>query len=191
MPVKFEIYRNNQRVTAFEPVCAMAVGPESVPVPGEVLMRDGLLVVNRKDDHAIGVALLWDVGPLGSFVLETARLQPRDKAYNLNVELARFRLMKIVQKQEDWNLFDFPKFDKFLQRLHDGQMLFADALGKLHDPPAAAAAADRALEMAIDLSEQLAAFHADLLLNRRRATNGFVKHIFGCRVDPNVTSEKY
>ncbi|HEX8911986.1 MAG TPA: endo-1,4-beta-xylanase, partial [Humisphaera sp.] len=191
MPVKFEIYRNGARVTAFEPVCAMAVGPESVPVAGDVTFKDGLLVVNRKDDHAVGAALLWDVGMLGSFVLETPRLQPRDKAYNLNVELARFRLMKIVQKQEDWNLFDFPKFDKFLARLHEGQMLFADALGRLHDPPAAAATADRALEVAIDLSEQLAAFHADLLLNRRRQTNGFVRHIFGCRVDPQVTNERY
>src|SRR4051794_37409694 len=191
MPVKFEIYRNNQRVTAFEPVCAMAVGPESVPVPGEVLMQAGVLVVNRKDDHAIGLALLWDVGPLGNFILETTRLQPRDKPYILNVELARCRLMKIVQKQEDWNLFDFPKFDKFLAKLHEGQQIFAEALGKLHDAPAAAMLADRALEMAIDLSEQLAAFHSDLLLTRRKAINGFVKHVFGCRVDPQVTNERY
>lgn len=191
MPVKFEIYRNGVRVTSFEPVAAMAIGPESVPVPGEVTFRDGLLVVNRKDDHAVGAALLWDVGPLGSFILETTRLPPRDKPYILNVELARFRLMKIVQKQEDWNLFDFPKFEKFLQKLHEGQMIFAETLGKLHDAPAAAALADRALEMAIDLSEQLAAFHTDLLLNRRKQTNGFVKHVFGCRIDPQVTNERY
>ncbi|MDB5296934.1 MAG: hypothetical protein JWO31_2917 [Phycisphaerales bacterium] len=191
MPVKFEIYRNGSRVTAFEPASAMTVAPESVPWPGEVVFRDGHLVVNRKDDHPVGVALLWDVGPLGSFVLETTRLQPRDAAYVLNVELARFRLMKIVQKQEDWNLFDFPKFDKFLARLHEGQMLFADAVGKLHDPPAAAKLADRALEMAIDLSEQLSAFHADLLLNRRRASNGFVRHMFGVRVDPRATADRY
>jgi hypothetical protein len=191
MPLKFEIYRNKARVTAFEPVCAMAIGPESVPVPGEVVFREGQLIVNRKDDHAVGVALLWDVGPLGSFVLETTRLLPRDKPYNLNVELARFRLMKIVQKQEDWNLFDFPKIEKFLQRLHEAQQIFADALGKLHDPPAAADLADKALEMAIDLSEHLASFHGELLLNRRKATNGFVKHIFGCRIDPQVTNERY
>jgi hypothetical protein len=191
MLVKFEIYRDGQRLTAYEPVCAMAVGPESVPVPGEVAFRDGLLVVNRKDDHAVGAALLWDVGPLGCFMLETTRVLPRDKPYVLNVELARFRLMKIVQKQEDWNLFDFPKIERFLDRLHKGQQTFAEALGMLHDPPAAAALADQALELAIDLSEQLATFHADLLLTRRRAANGLVRHVFGCRVDPLVTNEKY
>lgn len=191
MALKFEIYRNGTRLAAYEPVSAMAVGPESVPVPGEVLFRDGYLVLNRKDDHAVGLALLWDVGPLGCFVLETTRLLPREKPYILNVELARFRLMKIVQKQEDWNLFDFPKIEKFLVRLHEGQMLFAEALGKLHDPPVAAELADRALEMAIDLSEHLASFHSELLLTRRKASNGFVKHIFGCRIDPAVQNERY
>src|SRR5918993_1024200 len=92
----------------------------------------------HSSSRSIAAALLWDVGPLGCFVLETARLQPRDKPYNLNVELARFRLMKIVQKQEDWNLFDFPKVEKYAGQLHEGQMQFAEALGKLHDPPAAA-----------------------------------------------------
>src|SRR3954453_4435359 len=191
MSIKFEIYRSGARVQAFEPVAATAVGPESIPIPGDGVFRDGLLAVNRKDEHACGLSLLWDAGPLGTFVLETTRLPPRDKPYNLNVELARFRLMKIIQKQEDWNLFDFPKVDRFAASLHESQMLFAEALGKLHDAPAAAALADRALGIAVDLSEQLAAFHGELLLNRRKAGNAFVKHIFGCRVDPAVQSDRY
>jgi len=193
-PIRFEVYRGGARAMTYEPVAATAVGPESVPAPGEVFFRDGLLVLNRKDEHAAGVALLWDAGPVGSYMLETTRLPPREKPYNLNVELARFRLMKIVQKQEDWNLFDLPKgekTDRFAARLHEAQMLFADALGKLHEPAVASKQADRSLEIAIDLSEQLSAFHGDLLLNRRRSANGFVKHIFGCRVDPGIQNERY
>ncbi len=165
-----------------------------MPAPGEVFFRDGLLIVNRKDEHAAGVALLWDAGAVGTYMVETTRLPPRERPYNLNVELARFRLMKIVQKQEDWNLFDMPKgekTDKFAARLHEAQMLFADALGKLHEPASASKQADRSLEIAIDLSEQLSAFHGDLLLNRRRGANGFVKHIFGCRIDPGIQNERY
>ncbi len=45
--------------------------------------------------------------------LETTRVPPRDKPYVLNVEPARFRLMKVMQKQEDWNLFDFLRADKY------------------------------------------------------------------------------
>jgi hypothetical protein len=191
MPIKFEIYRDGSRVTTFTPAGATAVGPESVPIPGEVIFKDGLLIVQRKDDHATGVSLLWDCGPLGAFQLETTRLQPREKPYNLNVELARFRLMRIMQKQEDWNLFDFPKADRFTARFAEAQSLFAEALGKLHEPAEAAKVADHALAIGLDLSEQLATFHSELLLSRRRATNGFVKHMFGCRVDPAVQNEKY
>src|SRR5688500_9503876 len=63
-PLRFGCYRDGARVMSFELVVATAIGPESVPVPGEVVFRDGLLVVNRKDEHAAGVALLWDAGPL-------------------------------------------------------------------------------------------------------------------------------
>src|SRR5438876_11636153 len=108
MPIAFEIYREGQRVTSYSPVGAIPMGPESVPMSGEVIFKDGLLLVSRLEEHAAGVSLLWDMGPIGSYHMETTRLLPRDKPYNLNIELARARLMKIVQKQEDWNLFDFP-----------------------------------------------------------------------------------
>src|SRR3954469_6995841 len=179
MPVKFEIYREGHGRTRFPPVAAMAMGPESVPIPGEVSFKEGVLVISRSDEHATGVSLLWDSGPTGAYQLETTRVLPREKPYNLNVELARFRLMKIVQKQEDWNLFDFPRADKFTARFKEAQNLFADALGKLDEPAEASKIADEALAISLELSEQLAAFHSELLINRRRAGNSFVRHIFG------------
>ena len=191
MPIKFEIYREGARVTAFDLVAATAMGPESVPVPGEVYLRDGMIHVVRKEEQPVGLSLLWDCGALGAFVLETTRLVSREKPYNLVVELARFRLMRIMQKQEDWNLFDFPKADRFSIRFGEAQNLFSDALGKLDEPIEAAKLAERALAIAIDLSEQLAQFHGEQLVARRRASNGFVKHILGCRVEPSVQMEKY
>lgn len=191
MPIKFEIYKDGARVTAYEPQAVMAVGPESVPIPGEVVFKDGFLTLPRSIEQATGVALLWDLGPLGAFHLETTRLPPRDKPYNLNVELARFRLMKIVQKQEDWNLFDFPRAEKFQTKFKEAQGLFADALAVLEKPGEAAELADQSLMQAIDLSEQLAQFHGELLMNRRRAGNGFVRHIIGARIDGTVRNERY
>src|SRR5438552_9195305 len=191
MPIKFEIYRDGHRVTNFAPQGAIAIGPESVPVPGEVYFRDGHLVIDKADEHATAVGLLWDSGAVGSYHVETTRLPPREQPYNLNVELARFRLMRIVQKQEDWNLFDFPRADKFTQYFNDAQALFADALGKLDQPVEAAKLADQSLAMATELSEQLAMFHGELLLNRRRAAGQFVKHVIGCRVNSLVQSQKY
>jgi hypothetical protein len=191
MPIKFELFQDGRKLTQFAPVGAMAMGPESVPIPGEVSFRDGQLVVTRNEEHPVGVALMWDIGDYGAYHLETTRLPPRDQPYNLNVELARCRLMKIVQKQEDWNLFDFPRTEKYMQRFRESQALFADALGKLHVPDDAARCADQSLELAVDLSDQLALFHADLLLNRRRAAGALPKHIIGCRVDSTVLNQKY
>jgi hypothetical protein len=191
MPIKFEIYRDGSRVMNFNPVGAIAIGPESVPIPGEVVFRDGQLVVDKTDDHATAVGLLWDSGQPGSYHVETTRLPPREQAYNLNVELARFRLMRIVQKQEDWNLFDFPRAERFTQLFHEAQTLFADALGKLDQPGEAAKLADQSLALSTELSEQLAMFHAELLLNRRRASGAFVKHVVGCRVNSEVQNQKY
>src|SRR5438477_11253569 len=153
MPIKFEIYQDGKRVMNFVPVAAMAMGPESVPIPGEVVFRDGLLVMTRNEEHAAGIALLWDLGELGSYHLETTRIVPREKPYNLNVELARCRLMKIVQKQEDWNLFDFPRAEKFQQLFKEAQTLFAEALGKLDNPSEAAGLADKSLQISVVLSE--------------------------------------
>jgi hypothetical protein len=191
MPLKFEIYQDGARLAQFTPVAPMVMGPESVPNPGDIAFKDGYLEVNRTDDHAVGVALLWAVGPTGTYHLETTRLPPRIKPYILNVELARFRLMKIVQKQEDWNLFDFPKADRFITKFKEAQALFADALARLDEPEEASKLADQSLAIAVELSEQLAAFHCELLINRRKAGSAFVRHIFGCRVDPTIQNAKY
>jgi hypothetical protein len=191
MAVKFEIYKQGKRVTEYRPIGAIALGPESVPVPGDVAFADGLLHVNQSEGYPIALGLLWEVPPLGTFHVETTRLQHRERPYNLNIELARWRLMKIVQKQEDWNLFDFPKSEKYQQSFREAQTLFAEALGKMDEPAEAARVADRSMQLSLDLSEQLALFHADLLINRRRQAGQFVRHIFGCRVDATVQNQKY
>ncbi len=191
MALTFEIYRDGKRVTEFVPVAAIGMGPESVPVQADISFENGLLRCRRSDEHAVGIALLWDMGPSGSFLLETTRLAHREKPYILNVELARFRLMKVVQKQEDWNLFDFPRAERFGIKFREAQDLLAQALGRLHEPVEAARMADRALVMAIELSEELGTFHAELLIQRRRGNGAFVKHVVGCGIDTSVQNERY
>jgi hypothetical protein len=205
MALAFEIYRDGQRVTDFVPAGAIGMGPENVPAPADIAFEGGLLHVRRgggtsintdgitlaNGGPAVGIALLWDLGPLGSYLLETTRLMPRAAPYVLNVELARARLMKVMQKQEDWNLFDFVKAERLSAKVREAQATFASALGMLHEPAEASQLADRALAMAVDASEELAAFHADLLIQRRRANGAVAKHVIGCRIDPSVQNEKY
>ena len=211
MPLLFEIYDGGRRLTSYRVRGAYAVGPESIPLPGRVSFMEGLLRVEAGDDGldslghhgggdpgdeagaytglaasaaAVGVSLLWDAGSAGDLMLETTRLPPRSESepYILNVELARHRLMRLVQKQEDWNLWELPPAAAAVGAARRAQAMFAEALGMLHDRAAASVKADEALAAAIHAGEQLARVHAELLLNRRRRT-GLPRTLVGICAD--------
>ncbi len=191
MPIRFDIFKDGSAVKNFTPVAGMCTGPEGVPMVGEVLFNNGVLEIRRSEEHPAGLSLLWDAGNAGEYALDTARVQPREQPFNLNVELARGRLMRLVQKQEDWTLFDFPKAEKLTQRFRDLQAEFADALGLLSTGGKAAKLADAVLASSIELSEEMTMFHADLLLANRKQRNSLARHIFGCRIDPTIANQKY
>jgi hypothetical protein len=195
MPVRFEIYRQGKRLTQFAPSAAYILGPvgtDILPIPGDIFFRDGLLQLARPDAAAMGLGLLWDAGPSGTYVLETTRLKQRDRPYVLNVEVARGRLMHILQKMEEWNLFDYPRTEKLAARFKEAQVILAGALDQqLSDPVAAAAAGDAALAIGMEVAEELTLFHADLLLARRRASGTIARHILGSQVDPLVDNAEY
>lgn len=68
MAVRFEIFRDGQKLTSFQPVGAVVLGPESIPIAGDVVFKDGILAANRGDEHAIGIALLWDENGKGAWI---------------------------------------------------------------------------------------------------------------------------
>ena len=194
MAISFEIYRDGRRLEAFAPAHAVPVGPESTPVPGQVKFADGRLTVSPEDDdpQPLGVALEWDMGPAGCYTLETTRLPQRDEPYVLNVELLRHRLMRLLQKQEDWVLFDLHRAGKDWARTMDRlKNALAEALAKLPTPADAAAVADDALDDAVELSEELARLHADLLLARRKTLGSLPHNLIGCGMDPGVRNARY
>jgi hypothetical protein len=186
MPVKFDIYKGLEHLTEFAPAGAAAMGAESVPVAGDVQFKAGQLSVVRSEEHATGVSLLWDVGEVGEFVLETTRLRPRGQGYVLNVELARGRLMKLIQKLEDWNLFDYPKAEELAARVRAAQVKLAEAFGLLHEPARAALLADETLEEAVRVSIELAMFHAEVLLTRRKQLPSTARPSLGVTVLPGT-----
>lgn len=213
MPLLFEIYDRGRRLTDFRVRAASAVGPESIPMAGRVSFEAGLLRVDvggeldstralgygdPGDDtgayadlpvaSAAAVSLLWNAGP-GEYLLETTRLPPREEPYILNVELARHRLMRLMQKQEDWNLWEVPAAAAAVQQARKAQQVFAEALSVLHDPPAAAQKADEALDIALEAGEALATVHGELLLGRRRRA-GLPRTLFGVRADSSNSAPR-
>ncbi len=209
MPLLFEIYSNGRRLTDYLVRGGHATGAESLPLAGRVAFEEGLLRVEAGDSNdamdgygtagdpgdeaaayaglsasaaAVGVSLLWDAGACGEYVLETTRLPPSPKPSVLNVELARHRLMRLMQKQEDWNLWELAPAAGAVAKAKAAQVTFAEALALLHDRPAASMKADEALSAAIEAGEMLARVHGDLLMQRRRRS-GLPRTLFGIRAD--------
>jgi hypothetical protein len=191
MSIKFEIYRDGSRVMNFAPQGAIASDRKASPSRGKSTSRTACSFAKRPTTTPPPSACSGTAARSARITSRPRACPPREKPYNLNVELARFRLMRIVQKQEDWNLFDFPRAERFTQLLHEAPTDVRRRTGQTRAAGEAAKLADQSLAMSVDLSEQLAMFHGDLLLNRRRASGAFVKHVVGCRVNSQVQNAKY
>ncbi|MEM9373562.1 MAG: hypothetical protein AAGA55_07945, partial [Planctomycetota bacterium] len=104
---------------------ASIVGPDGVPATGSASLSGGVIRCEKTTTEAAALSLpvtldatvLASIGqvrlpdgsslsPLGELVLQTCLLPERDKAYALTLELARHRMMLILNKLEEWRSFE-------------------------------------------------------------------------------------
>jgi len=163
---------------------AYLFGADSIPLKaaGPVAFKNGIIRCGKSLSESAGLALLWPVEGFGRILLSTTRLPDRPGPYNLNVELARAKLMQITIKREDWSLFDEANgFDKIGQQAKD---LFVQALQNISDASKASVFADESLKKAMEFSEKLTAKHAELFFEARRKSRNFGRSTLGCQIDP-------
>lgn len=188
---------------------AYLFGPEEVPVQGDVFFENGVIHCEKPTADAAGLALQFQVDlpagvvprvppiggsgskPLGGvykgdtglglLTLRTCLLPDRTEPYLLSLELARHRIMMILNKLEQWSLFDLAADHPILKQFEAARAEFTTALVSLchktttngvsgPDPVStqqADAAAKRALSLSIDAGEQLALLHAERQLKLR------------------------
>ncbi len=187
--LRFQVYRDGEVPAEFDLSTVYLVGADSVPVRGEFAYAEGEIRCRKRAAGPSALVAMWDVKGFGQVMLETVRLPERPGAYNLNLELARSRMMRLVQKREDWGLFDIPDAHQVNEKFNEARNLLIEALENLDDPPRASILADRCLALAVPLSEQTAAVHAELLLHRRISTRSFSAGVFGCQIDLASTDE--
>ncbi|MCG3128583.1 MAG: hypothetical protein CHACPFDD_03472 [Phycisphaerae bacterium] len=159
--------------------CAYAVGSDGVPLRADIRLADGIVQCSARTSDPYGLALLWPVREFGSILLETTRLPPRDAPYNLHVELARHRLLRINLKREEWGLFDYPGIDELAAMVDEARALFVEAIKLRSDDRRAAEFADRSLARAVLGSEKFCQFHASVFLQRRQQSGGFARRFLG------------
>lgn len=186
----FSVHRNGHSPGPISLAGAYVVGSDGVPLRAEIELRDSKIICSKRAEGPAGVALAWPIPGCGTVMLETSRLVEREKPYNLALELARGRLMRINQKREEWGLFDFDGIEPVAAEIEKARDLFVEAL-KADTPEEQTRLAQAALQGAFIAGEQLTHFHADLFLTRRRQAHGFGRRVIGCTIDLANGSETY
>lgn len=188
--LSFLVFDNDKPATGRPLRHAYLVGPEGVPVAGEIHDEDGLIHCVKTTTEAAGLATQVDLdqptldefmtpgeaselglSPLGSLTLQTCLLPERKEPYLLSLELARHRIMLFLNKLEQWQLSDLSPADPIMRLFELARIAFTEALvAQRHEAPPecrgfspdAHKLALRALWLAVEASERLAARHAEM-----------------------------
>jgi hypothetical protein len=189
--VKFQVFKNGKLVEKFHLCGAYLFGTDGICIrKAKIMCKDGAIECKRPNLETAGLALLWPIEGFGRILMCTTCLPERKRPYNLNLEIARARLMQVIDKREDWSFFNT------VEGLHDlskeAQDLFIQALQNGSNESLSSQLADRSLHKAMFLSEKLAIQQADLLFQSRLRNNTFGRGCLGCRVDfAHVQNTKY
>ncbi|MBT3200461.1 MAG: hypothetical protein HN350_11140 [Phycisphaerales bacterium] len=189
--IQFEVYQDGKLIEDLDLSGAYVFGQDTIPVRADITVYKGMIRCTKRVPGPAGLAVLWDVGQAGRFMLPTVRLPERKKPYNLMVEMARAQLFKIIQKREDWGLFDFADATDLNETFDKIRGNFVHALHQA-DPAKASEMGAKTLSDAIILGERMALFHANIFLNRRKATTqASARTSFGTAVNLAETNKPY
>jgi hypothetical protein len=183
--VKFQVFKNGKLADHFKIHGAYLFGTDGISIRrAKIQFKNGCVNCIRPNMETAGLALLWPVDGFGRILLPTTCLPERDKPYNLNVEIARAKLMQITNRREDWSFFD--KIEGMESISNQCQDLFVAAIQNIHDAPEASELASSALKKAMLYSEKLAVRYGISQFDRRRKGHGFGRGCMGCHIEPGL-----
>ncbi|MEO1585506.1 MAG: endo-1,4-beta-xylanase [Planctomycetota bacterium] len=161
---------------------AFMFGPDGIPVPAQVRAEAGRIICEKASAEAAGLSIPFaapaDQSGDRGLVLATCLLPERDEPYLLSLELARQRIMTLLNKLEDWQLFDLPADDPAFRALEAARLAFTRALvsHRLNRSPDGgfSAEADREARAALEL-----ATHACDLITSSHIRRAFPDRVSG------------
>ncbi len=181
--MKFQVFKNGKVIDKFTLCGAYLFGTDGIAIRrAQIAFKNGMIECKKPSLETAGLALLWPIEGFGKVLLPTTCLPERAEPYNLNVEIARAKLMQTINKREDWSFFD--EIEGLEDISGEAQDLFIQAIQNISEPPLASKLADESLKKAIVFSEKLAAKHADSLFDIKNENHGFGRGCLGCRIDP-------
>lgn len=180
--MKFEVFKGGHLVDKFRLCGAYLFGTDGIGIRrAQITFKNGVIECKKPNLETAGLALLWPIDGFGRVLLTTTCLPERKRPYNLNVEIARAKLMQIVNKREDWSFLD--GLEAFGDSSKEAQKLFINAIQHISDESSASKLADESLKKAVAISEQLAVRQAEVAFRTRGKSHGFGRGCLGCRID--------
>jgi hypothetical protein len=175
--IRFAVYDDAGPARALSLQHAHIVGKEDLTIAGSITFEEGVLTMQRHSTEAAAIALQVDVGPAGCLTLQTCLLPDRERPYLLDLELARHRIMLLLNKMEAWSLSDLPLDHPVMVLFEHARDLFTQALvipqrEGFADEVQQSRLARESLRLALDASERLAMVAADRDLTHRVAVVG-------------------
>ena len=186
--MKFQVFKEGELVKDFKLCGAYLFGTDGIAIrKAKLAFKDGVIKCEKSNFETAGMALLWPIDSIGKILLPTTCLPEREKPYVLNVEIARAKLMEIINKCEDWSYFNNQG-----ELFDDARQLFTKAVQNISDAPLASKFADESLKKSITLSESMAVRQSITLFNKRVKSRRFSRGCLGCNLDPAlIGDEKY
>jgi GH35 family endo-1,4-beta-xylanase len=186
--VKFKVFKNGVLVKDFGLYGAYMFGTDGIAIRrAEITFKDGVLDCNKPNLETAGLSLLWPVEGFGKVMLPTTCLPDREEPYNLNLEIARGKLMCVVNKREDWSFFN--TLDELEGISKEARELFVRAIQNISNFPECSKFADEALKKGMVVSEKLSLKHAGRMFENRGKGRGFSRGSLGCCVEPARMSD--
>ena len=176
--LSFAVFDENGPSPAWPVRDAFMFGPDGIPVPAQVRAEPGRIVCEKPSAEAAGLSMPFPAtsdddgtrpGDAQPLVLSTCLLPERDEPYLLSLELARQRIMVLLNKLEDWQLFDLPSDDPALEALESARLAFTEALvsqGHGGGHSTYSIEVDRRARRALDLATRASDLVADVHVRR-------------------------
>ncbi len=185
--MKFQVFKNGRLFEKFELCGAYLFGTNGIAIRRvQIAFENGIIECKKPSMETSGLALLWPVNG-SKTLLPTTCLPDREQPYNLNLEIARAKLMQVITKREDWAFFnDTEELGEISRQAQD---LFIQAIQNVGDSAKASMLADESLEKAVVFSEKLAVNQAETVFNTRVRNHGFGRGCLGCKVNPELLAD--
>ena len=181
--MRFQVFNDGRAVEEFTLHGAYLVGSDGMAIRRpQISFANGFLECYKQNQETSSLSLLWPVEGFGRVLLSTTCLPEREEPYNLNLELARGRFMQIINKREDWSIFE--DADDTVDLYGEAQDLFIKAIQSISDGSVASRLADQSLQKSLVFSEGLAAKYAKATFATRGKNRGFGRGCLGCWIDP-------